>query len=62
MPIYKYRCNKCKKEFEVIQFIKDKPLEECKFCTGIVERIIQPINVNTHFKGSYNLTKKTDML
>jgi len=29
MPTYDYICNKCKKEFEVFQSMKDEPLKVC---------------------------------
>lgn len=41
MPIYEYRCNDCKKEFEVIQKFSDKPATKCPHCSGKkVERLI----------------------
>ena len=32
MPIYEYRCDACRQEFEVIQKITADPLETCKLC------------------------------
>jgi putative FmdB family regulatory protein len=29
MPTYEYTCNKCDKEFEVFQSMKDEPLKVC---------------------------------
>lgn len=33
MPIYEYRCDKCRHEFETIQKISDAPLEKCPECS-----------------------------
>ncbi|MGB9697455.1 MAG: FmdB family zinc ribbon protein [Ignavibacteria bacterium] len=32
MPTYDYQCNKCGKEFEFFQSIKDEPLKVCPAC------------------------------
>lgn len=42
MPIYEYKCEKCGKEFEATQDIKDKPLERCILpeCDGLVKKLI----------------------
>src|SRR4030095_1704189 len=38
MPIYEYRCLKCKKEFEQIHKFSDPPLKKCPHCGGKVEK------------------------
>jgi putative FmdB family regulatory protein len=50
MPVYEYQCTKCKKEFEVMQKITDKPLSTCASCGGELKKLI----TNTSFvlKGS----------
>jgi len=50
MPIYEYKCTKCKKQFEVVQKITDAPLTECSSCGGELKKLI----TNTSFvlKGS----------
>ena len=50
MPIYEYECLKCKKVFEEVQKITDKPLAECSECGGALRKLI----TNTSFvlKGS----------
>ncbi len=41
MPIYEYRCNDCGKVFEAMQKFSDKPVSECKYCSGgSVEKLI----------------------
>ena len=41
MPIYEYRCNDCKKTFEVIQKFSDDPIKECIHCSGVkVKKLI----------------------
>jgi putative FmdB family regulatory protein len=42
MPIYEYSCNKCKKKFEVMQRIDEKPLTTCPQCGGRVKKVISP--------------------
>ena len=32
MPIYEYKCLKCKHQFEVIQKFSDNPVENCPEC------------------------------
>lgn len=50
MPVYTYRCLKCKREFDVRQGMHDKKLDECPTCCGIVEKLI-PKNVGMSCKG-----------
>jgi len=45
MPIYIYRCSKCKKEVELFQKITDPPIKRCKFCGGKLVKLIS----NTSF-------------
>ncbi len=42
MPTYEYKCEKCKKIFEISQSMKDKALTACpnKKCKGKVKRLI----------------------
>lgn len=50
MPIYEYKCTKCKEQFEVTQKITDAALTECSSCGGQLKKLI----TNTSFvlKGS----------
>ena len=47
MPILRYRCKKCAKEFQVYQKITDSPLKKCSFCEGKVDLIPVPLFYNT---------------
>ena len=40
MPIYEYQCQKCGKEFEYQQSMKDPPKKKCEKCGGKLERLI----------------------
>ena len=40
MPTYEYKCLKCKKKFDKLQSMNDKPLKSCIYCKGKVERLI----------------------
>lgn len=50
MPIYEYRCHKCRKTFEVMQKFSDQPLSRCPSCSGKVSKIIS--NCSFQLKGS----------
>ena len=38
MPTYEYKCTKCKKKFDQLQRMSDKPLKRCIRCGGKVDR------------------------
>ena len=40
MITYTYRCDECKRTFEVRQRITDEPLTDCPECGGHVQRLI----------------------
>ena len=50
MPIYEYKCEKCKKKFEVFQGITDGEVKTCKFCGGPVNKLISLSSF--HLKGT----------
>ena len=50
MPIYSYRCQNCKNEFDVSQSMTDEPLRQCPKCNGGVVRLIGK-DINISFKG-----------
>ena len=50
MPLYEYRCKKCKRTFEVLQKISAEPLKDCLYCSGNVEKLISVSSFQ--FKGS----------
>lgn len=66
MPTYEYKCSKCKKNFEKLQGITEKPLSTCPYCKkGKPERLIGA-GSGLIFKGSgfyitdYKKSPKTD--
>lgn len=50
MPIYEYRCEKCGRQFEVIQKFSDEPLKTCTSCKGKLSKLIS--QTSFQFKGS----------
>jgi putative FmdB family regulatory protein len=50
VPLYEYRCTKCKHRFEKIQKFSDRLVKKCPECGGPVERPLSAPAV--HFKGS----------
>jgi putative FmdB family regulatory protein len=53
VPIYEYQCSKCGEVFEAFQKINDKPLKQCKFCQGKVERLISQTSFRLKGSGWY---------
>lgn len=53
MPVYEYECQDCGKNFEELQSINDKPLKICKFCGGIVRRLISQTSFSLKGGGWY---------
>ena len=51
MPTYDYKCQKCKRTFEVVQKMMDPPLTTCEICHGKVKRLIGT-GAGIIFKGS----------
>lgn len=51
MPIYEYECEKCKKQFEVLQRVSDPPMAVCSECGGPVRKMISSPS-GLVFKGS----------
>ncbi len=50
MPIYEYKCSKCKNEFEAVQKFSDAPILQCPTCGGPVKKLIS--RSAFHLKGS----------
>ena len=50
MPIYEYKCEKCKKHHEIMQKITEKPLSICPSCGGPMKKMIS--NTSFVLKGS----------
>ncbi|MDR3745062.1 MAG: zinc ribbon domain-containing protein [Acidobacteriaceae bacterium] len=40
MPLYEYKCKKCKKHTEKIQKFSDAEITECPHCAGPLERVV----------------------
>ena len=53
MPIYEYKCSKCREIFEAFQKINDQPLSQCKFCHGKVEKLISHSSFQLKGAGWY---------
>jgi putative FmdB family regulatory protein len=50
MPLYEYQCTKCRHVCEVLQKVKDKPLEACPKCGGAVVKLVSSPAIQ--FKGN----------
>ncbi len=50
MPLYEYKCQKCKFVHEALQKINDPPLKKCPACEGPLKKIISSSAIQ--FKGS----------
>jgi len=50
MPIYEYKCEKCRKHHEIMQKITEKPLTICPSCGGAMKKLIS--NTSFVLKGS----------
>ena len=50
MPTYEYRCDKCGKNFDVVQSFHDAPLTECPTCGSAVKKVFGSVGIV--FKGS----------
>ena len=50
MPLYEYKCKKCRNLFEKIRKFSDPPVKKCPECGGPVEQLLSAPAVQ--FKGS----------
>ena len=50
MPLYEYECTQCGQIEEALQKFSDKPLKECRHCSGSLRKLIS--NSSFHLKGS----------
>jgi putative FmdB family regulatory protein len=50
VPLYEYKCKKCKHRFEKIRKFSDRPFRKCPECGGPVEQLLSRSSVQ--FKGS----------
>jgi putative FmdB family regulatory protein len=50
MPLYEYECTQCGQVEEALQKFSDKPLSECRHCSGKLRKLIS--NTSFHLKGN----------
>lgn len=50
MPLYEYECVECGKIEEALQKFSDKPLTKCKYCSGMLHKLVSQSSF--HLKGS----------
>ena len=53
MPIYEYKCAKCKRHHEIMQKITDKPLTICPSCGGNMRKMISSTSFVLKGSGWY---------
>jgi putative FmdB family regulatory protein len=53
MPIYEYKCQKCGKQFDVLQSMSDPELKSCKFCKGKVHKLVSLSSFSLKGSGWY---------
>ena len=53
MPIYEYKCGKCKKRHEIMQKITEKPLTICPSCGGAMTKMISSTSFVLKGSGWY---------
>ena len=53
MPIYEYKCGKCKKLFEYLQKFSDDPKEECEECEGNLTKVLSTSSFSLKGSGWY---------
>ncbi|MBU0580325.1 MAG: zinc ribbon domain-containing protein [Candidatus Margulisbacteria bacterium] len=54
MPVYEYKCTKCKYVFEVKQSINDEPIKTCPKCKGAVNKIFSAAGIVLKGSGFHN--------
>jgi len=60
MPIYEYKCLKCKHQFEVIQKFSDNPVENCPECNKkSVQKLVSAPSFRLKGGGWYETDFKT---
>jgi putative FmdB family regulatory protein len=53
VPIYEYKCLKCRNEFESMQKFSDSPVKKCPSCGGGVKRLISRSSFQLKGSGWY---------
>jgi len=62
MPVYEYQCEKCKKTFEFLQKVSDKPIEKCEECQGTLNKCFNNMNFHLYGPGFYSTDNKRKYL
>jgi len=50
MPLYEYRCRRCRSRLEMLQRVNEQPLKTCPKCGGELEKLVSPAAIR--FKGT----------
>jgi putative FmdB family regulatory protein len=53
MPIYEYKCMKCGSEFEVFKKMTEPDEKSCKFCKGLVKKLVSLSSFQLQGSGWY---------
>lgn len=53
MPIYRYICEKCVSQMEVMQKVSDAPLKRCKKCRGKLGKAVSRTSFKLKGSGWY---------
>jgi len=53
MPIYEYECQGCKKNFEIMQSMSEKPMATCPECSGEMKKLISSSSFQLKGGGWY---------
>jgi putative FmdB family regulatory protein len=53
MPIYRYICEKCGSQMEVMQKVSDAPLKRCKKCRGKLGKVVSRTSFKLKGSGWY---------
>jgi len=60
MPIYRYKCNDCGKEFSFLEKMEEPRKETCPKCGGKLERLFSKPNVLYKSDGFYSKENSED--
>ena len=53
MPIYRYICEKCGSQMEVMQKVSDAPLKRCRKCRGKLGKVVSRTSFKLKGSGWY---------
>ena len=49
MPLYRYKCSRCSKEFEALRSIEERNSAECPECSSLAELQLSPFAIKCHW-------------